>query len=120
MKISMTGGATLTINGMVYQGTSISVTNDGRVIVDGRASGAPLAGPISLVVNGDAGDVEAGSGSVAVTGRAQSVQTVSGDVKCGDVGFGVKTVSGDVHCGAVAGDISTISGDVNHMGRRKD
>ena len=64
------------INGVVYSGSSIQITN-GKVVIDGVPQGETLSSPkISIVVNGNAGEVHTNSGSVSVTefpsGKAHS------------------------------------------------
>ena len=98
------------INGVVYSGSSIQIAN-GKVVIDGVPQGETLSSPkISIVVNGNAGEVHTNSGSVSVTGDAVHVKTVSGDVSCGNVTQGVQTVSGDVYCSTLQGGFSTVSG----------
>lgn len=113
MNIAMKNGSII-INGQSYTGSSF-VIDGGKIIIDGKQQdGAPLAGPISVVVNGDCAWIELGSGSISVAGRVRGdVKTGSGSVRCGDVEGNIHTGSGDVSCGVVAGSVKTGSGDIS-------
>jgi hypothetical protein len=104
-------GSSITVNGTTYTGGSIHI-NGNQVFIDGVAQNQVLTGPISLVVNGDCGDIDSGSGDIKVTGNAGKIRTGSGNVECGNVSGNIQTGSGDVQCTTVGGNISTGSGDV--------
>lgn len=104
---------TTTVNGRTYPaGSSVQISGDGRVTVNGVAQdGEALAGPVSVVIEGGADHVETTSGNVTVKGGCTMVTTMSGNVNCADAGS-VKTMSGDVTARDIAGSVSTMSGDV--------
>lgn len=116
MKIKIGGGSTVSINGQVFSGRNISINGD-KVIIDGVEQKQSLAGPITVIVNGDAESVETSSGSVEVKGSAGRVKTMSGNVRCGDVSGDASTMSGGINCQAIAGNAKTMSGDIRGLGR---
>ncbi len=117
------------INGVTYEGNSISITN-GRVFVDGKEvtpDGKTITIEVQgnieflkadacymIAVTGECGKVETASGDVKCGNVKSYVKTLSGDVECGDVGDDVETMSGDVECGTVAGNVKTFSGDIKY------
>lgn len=115
MKIKI-GGSTVSINGRIFSGRSISIVGD-KAVIDGVEQGQSLVGPITVIVNGNAESVENSSGSVEVKGSAGRVKTMSGNVHCGDVSGDVSTMSGDINCRTVAGKAKTMSGDIRGLGR---
>lgn len=115
MKIN-TSGSSVTINGQVFNGRSISITGD-KVVIDGVVQSTSLVGPINVVVNGNADSVETIDGKVEVTGSVGRIKTMSGDVHCADVSGDVGTMSGDVICHNVAGNAKTMSGDIKGLAR---
>lgn len=110
MKLDIRGNS-ITVNGTTYTGGSIHINGD-QVIIDGVVQSQILTGPISLVVNGDCGDIDAGAGDIKITGNAGKIRTGSGDVECGDVSGSVQAGSGDVHCTTIGGSVQTGSGDI--------
>lgn len=96
MRIISGGNSTVTINGVTYTGSNVSIVN-GKVVVDGNNQEQALIGPISVVVNGDVAEVETMSGDVTIHGN------VSGDVT---------TMSGNVVAKAIAGSVETMSGNI--------
>lgn len=109
----VTKGATISINGVQYSGTNISI-NDNNVVVDGVIQKEQcLVGPISVQVLGDCHSIECTWGDVNVTGAVlNSVSTVSGDVRCANVGGSVNTASGDISCRYIGGSVNTVSGTI--------
>lgn len=106
-----TSGSSVTIDGRTFSGRTISINGD-KVVIDGVEQDGTLAGPISVVVNGDADSIETRSGNVEVSGSAGRIKTMSGDVRCGNVSGDVGTMSGDVTCSAISGNTKTMSGDI--------
>jgi hypothetical protein len=102
----------VTIDGMDFVGSSISISGDGTVTVDGVAQKNKLVGPVSVTVAGNCDYVETGSGRVEVSGLVGSVKTMSGDVRCGDISGSVSTMSGDITATSIAGGASSMSGDI--------
>ncbi len=105
---------TITINGNIYSGNSIVVTN-GKVIINGKDV-TPDSKEINISVVGDIEQLKVDAcNKVSVEGSVKSISTLSGDVEVsGDVDGSISTMSGDVDCGHVQGSISTMSGDVKH------
>lgn len=93
----------------------ISIKN-GKVVIDRKevTDLASYKGPnVTIIVQGDVGDVSLDSGTLEVQGNAQSVNTLSGDATIrGSVSGNVSTMSGDVKAGAINGNCSTMSGDI--------
>jgi len=115
MKIN-TSGSSVSINGQVFTGRSISITGD-KVVIDDVVQSGSLVGPINVVVNGNADSVETIDGKVEVTGTVGRIKTMSGNVQCTDVAGDVGTMSGDVICHTVIGSAKTMSGDIKGLGR---
>jgi hypothetical protein len=103
--------STITINGVSYTGSSISISN-GVVSINGK-NVTPHDKIIDITVTGNIDDLRVDScQKIDVTGNVKNVDTVSGDVRCGNVSGNVETTSGDIKCGNVGGDVETVSGDV--------
>lgn len=103
----------VTIDGRDFVGRSITITDDGKVVVDGKVVEGTLVGPVSVTIHGDVERVESVSGQVSIEGSAGNVQTTSGDVEVNHSVLGsVKTVSGDVKANTIGGSVNTVSGDV--------
>lgn len=118
--MNITGNkGTVSINGVRYSGSNISIQGD-RVIIDGKVQeGSSLTGPIIITVDGDVGEISTISGEVNVHGNVGSVSTTSGDVECEEVHGSVDTTSGDVTVGgSILGSVDTTSGDII-SGRRR-
>lgn len=111
MKINLTSGSRVTINGVEYTGRNVSIVN-GRVIVDGKEQDQALQHPISVAVMGNVTNIDLASGKVEISGSAGAVTTASGDVHCGNVAGNVETMSGDVHCSAIGNNASSMSGNI--------
>ena len=109
----------ININGVSYQGNSISVTN-GKVLIDGVDAGIE-GKEISIVVDGDLGSLSVDSCNyVKVSGNCDQVKTMSGDIEVGgDVMGDCKTMSGDIACGHIFGGAETKSGDFTQLGYPK-
>lgn len=116
MNITMSSGASVTINGTTYKGNNICINGD-KVVIDGKGQDNHLqgVGKITVTVNGDVDTLTTTSGDIIVKGSVtNSVKTTSGDVSVqGSVGGGVNTISGDVEANTIKGSCSTISGDIN-------
>ena len=107
---SGTGGS-VNINGDVYQGQNISISN-GVVTVDGEVQNKYSQQKIEVSISGSVEQVTTSSGNVTVVGNVTHVGTISGDVDCGHVLGSVETVSGDVDCNDIAGRVRTVSGNI--------
>ncbi len=103
----------ITINGKTYIGNNISISNSGKVVIDGVVQdGGDLVGPVHIEVKGNVEKIDLISGSVVVNGSCGKVKTTSGDVNCWDVTESVITTSGDVTTKVIHGNVSTMSGDI--------
>ena len=89
--------ATIMVNGQIFSGKSVQVSN-GKVFIDGEEYvGADDEKKIEIHVAGDVDEIDVDvCHKIVVAGNVGSIQTSSGDVKCGDVGGKVKTNSGDI------------------------
>ncbi|MEN8258197.1 MAG: hypothetical protein ABFS09_10095 [Thermodesulfobacteriota bacterium] len=111
MKIRMKNGS-VDIDGRSFSGSSISINNNGKVIVDGIEQDGQLVGNITVTVNGDAESIHNGSGDVYAK-TVGNITTEDGDVTVeGDVSGSITTNSGDVRCNSVAGSVNSESGDI--------
>lgn len=112
MKSVFRKSSTITINGKVYSGSSVSISN-GDIYIDGNnqlnISSEPV---VNIEIHGDVEELETQSGDVRCRNIGELV-TTSGDVSCSDVAGSIRTVSGDVNCANVGGNIKTVSGDVS-------
>lgn len=105
--------ASISINGALYSGKNITITN-GVVKIDG-AIAKTEGKDIRIEVLGDVATLDIDHcAALTIAGGAGKVTTVSGDVRCGDVAGAVRTMSGDIDCGAVGGYVETMSGDITH------
>lgn len=106
----------ISINGTVFSGRSIKVTN-GRVIVDGKDVTPGSATEIQIQVSGDLAELDVDfASSIEVKGAVGKIRSGSGDITCGNITGGAQTGSGDIDCESILGDVQTGSGDVNVMG----
>lgn len=104
--------ATVSINGMSFKGSNVSISN-GRIVIDGKDV-TPDTKEIVISIDGDIDKLQADQCSkVTVNGSCGSLSTMSGNVNCGSVNGSIKTMSGNVKCGNVGNDIGTMSGDVD-------
>lgn len=105
--------ATISINGVTYEGNSISISN-GVIRIDDKMVDTKSAKRITIDVNGSVESVKVDScDRLFVAGDVGSFKTTSGSLSCGDVNGDVNTVSGSVKCGKVAGSVKTVSGSVS-------
>lgn len=109
MKGSTVNG--VTIDGVSFAGKNISITGNGKVVVDGVEQAGSLIGDVNVIVDGDIDRLEVVSGSITAK-NVSSVKTTSGDVECADVSGSVSTMSGDIDCRSIGGSVSTMSGDI--------
>lgn len=117
------------INGIRYEGRSISVSGN-KVVIDGKDV-TPDSKKINIlvegnlekinvdycekiVVGGNVKEITTGSGDVECGDVTGNVHASSGDIECGNVGGNVETMSGDVKCENVSGNVKTVSGDIKH------
>jgi len=104
-------GTSVNINGALYSGRSISITN-GKVIVDGKEQGQVSEHQVTVNITGNVEQVSTVSGDINVVGDVKDARTTSGDIDCNHVIGNVETVSGDVDCGDIAGRVRTVSGNI--------
>lgn len=106
--------AQIVINGNIYSGRSISVSN-GDIIIDSNRIVIEEK-IINITIDGDIDTLRCGSGTVTVNGTVGEVETGSGDVTVRqDVQGNIRTGSGDVEVrGSVSGSVKTGSGDICH------
>lgn len=105
---------TITINGTIYSGNSITMKGN-KVIIDGKDV-TPDAKEINISIVGNLTKLEVDHvNTLSVKGEVLNISTKSGDIEVeGNVNGNIQTMSGDVDCGAVGGSISTMSGNVKH------
>lgn len=94
--ISLSSGASVTVNGQAYSGNAVVIAN-GRVYVDHKEVEGAQDQPIKIEIDGDVEQLTTQSGDVAVNGDVGSVSTMSGDVKASRIYGQVETMSGDVY-----------------------
>lgn len=102
--------ATISIDGQIFSGNSVSVIN-GRVIIDGVSQDGALSGVVEIkVTEGVLGSLttDASVSCDQVTGNISA----GGSVHCGWVGGSV-SAGGSVNCDAVGGFVSA-GGSVRH------
>lgn len=101
------------INGVIYQGKSITVIN-GKVVIDG-VDVTPDSKVINIEISGDVDElVVTDCNNIKVSGKVHSICTSTGDIHCGDVTGNVHTQTGDVKCGNIAGNVKTQTGDIKY------
>lgn len=117
-------GMSVTVNGRVIQGRTMSM-NNGVLYVDGvrQNPNPPKAGAdgivpvthLSIVIEGSVqGNIASTSGDVTVKGSAHKVSNVNGGIQIGgDVSGDASTVNGGIMCnGDIKGAASTVNGSV--------
>lgn len=114
------------LNGKTYNipsCSSISIVN-GTLYVDGKVFDEEEKREvvhITVVVNGDAGNIEFFNGSATVHGSSKQIKTTNGDVNIGgDVVGDVKTTNGNVSSKTISGKVSTVNGNVNKSFLKED
>lgn len=105
----------ITINGIMYKGSCVVVSN-GKVFVDGIDL-SPKDKNITINVEGPINSISADyCEKIIVTGNVLDIKTLSGDVDVrGNVSGSISTMSGHVACGNVGGSVQTMSGNVKRM-----
>lgn len=108
----------VTINGVSYTGSNITINGSGEVVIDGVSQTTIESKNISVHVNSEScGDITTSSGSIKIESGCVvgDIKTVSGDVTChSNVDGNVNTVSGDVTTfGNICGNVKTVSGDIS-------
>jgi DUF4097 and DUF4098 domain-containing protein YvlB len=116
IRLLLSGGSRVNIDGRDFTGGRNVMINDNEVWIDGVKQDGTLTGPVSITVHGDVQSIDGPATSVEVAGTCGTVKTMSGDVRCGNVAGDVGTMSGDVTCGDISGNVKTMSGDIT--GRR--
>lgn len=111
--------SSVSVNGKpirVPSGKSISVVNN-QVYIDGVVY--PLDGvfKLTIIVEGDSGEIKINNGTVKVQGSVNgAVNTGNGTVTVyGDVKGDVSSRNGDIKCRNVAGRVESHNGTINHM-----
>lgn len=110
--------SSVTINGVSYSGSNITINGSGTVVVDGVEQTTIESKNISVYVNSETcGDITTTSGDVKIDSGCVvgNIKTVSGDVTChSTVDGSINTVSGDVTTfGNIQGSVKTVSGDIS-------
>lgn len=107
--------SSVTINGVNYSGSNISI-NGTSIKIDGKEVSKKDVLQISIVVHGNIDNLNVDTCDIlTVKGQVNNLETISGDVECYDVNGNIRTVSGDVKCKAVTGNITTVSGDIKGL-----
>lgn len=98
------------INGVTYEGNSVSIIN-GKVIIDGVCQVTDkLTGVVKIEVTGNLTSLETDA-PVTVHGNVLGNVKAGGSVQCNDVGNNVDS-GGSCNCGDVGGDVDA-GGSVN-------
>ena len=106
---------TVTVNGNVYKGESISIV-DGVVKIDGKVADSGVNPPkIEISVVGDVKSLEVDNAELLnISGNVGSLSTVNGNVKCGDILGSVSTVNGNVKAETISGAVKSVNGKIKH------
>lgn len=102
--------ATVTINGITYQGNNITI-NNGKVVIDGRQESEQLSGVVEIRITEGKLDSLTTDASV-ICGHVTGTVTAGGSVNCDAVGGNVNA-GGSVNCDEVGGNVSA-GGSVRH------
>lgn len=101
---------TINVNGKIYKGNNISITN-GHVIIDGKEQdGEKLSGVVKVIVEGDIENVKSDE-SIEVKGNVKGNVDAGGSVQCENVGGDVDA-GGSINAGDIEGDVDA-GGSVN-------
>lgn len=112
MKVSLSAGGSITIDGKTFKGHDIHIEGN-RVIVDGVEQEGTLVGDINVTVQGNCEFVKNIRGSITVEGQAGRIENVHGAINCAKGAVGsVKTTNGAINCGDVKGDVESTHGAV--------
>jgi hypothetical protein len=112
-QISSSGS--INVNGKSYKGNNIQINGD-RVIIDGEVQEGSLSGPeVTIIVEGDCGDISTEFGDITVKGTSKDVKTHNGQVTVGgNISGNVKTHNGNVKVsGSINGDCKTHNGNIS-------
>jgi hypothetical protein len=125
--ISVRNGV-INIDGRTFHGQNVVCNNEG-IWIDGKlitpeGDGAPPKYRVtSIIVDGDAGPIEAGNADVTVKGSvAGKIRSTNGNITVeGDIDGDVDTTNGNVFAGGISGRVSSINGNISERfkGRRK-
>lgn len=100
-------GTTVTINGNVYSGRTVSITGDNNIIVDGKVMSNVDSKQINIEVHGDVLKIDT-IGSVNVSGNTGTINTTGSVRAGGDVHGSINTTGSVSVDGKVDGSISTM------------
>lgn len=121
---NINGTSTINLNGKIYTttGNNITVQNN-TIYVDGKKLDTENTNdqnqnivyyPITINIEGDAGDVSSTTGTINVYKNAQNVESTSGQIIVkGNVGGNANNVSGSISANKIVGRVSTVSGMIN-------
>lgn len=104
----------ISIDGVTYEGNSLTITRDGNIIIDGELKTTANGPNVSVDIKGDINELSLANGYITVEGDVNNANTKSGDIEVGgDIFNGASTVSGDIEVGGnIEGNVTTVSGDV--------
>jgi len=95
MQLTANGQSTMIVNGVKYQGKSISVQGN-KVYIDGKEADGMQHPEINITIEGDVKSLDMGTGECTVNGNTHSVESGTGNI----------TINGDVH------EVETSTGDI--------
>ncbi|WP_392387319.1 hypothetical protein [Bacillus licheniformis] len=98
----ISGNGKVNINGVTYEGNSITITNN-EVLIDGKVVKNSVSGVVKIKIEGNPAKVYSDA-SVEVKGDVLGDVDSGGSVNCGNVKGNVDT-GGSVRCGTVGGSV---------------
>lgn len=98
----ISGNGKVNINGVTYEGNSITITNN-EVLIDGKVVKNSVSGVVKIKIEGNPAKVYSDA-SVEVKGDVLGDVDSGGSVNCGNVKGNVDA-GGSVRCGTVGGSV---------------
>lgn len=105
--------STVTINGVRYEGNSVTVSGN-KIVIDGKSVSMPDEKDILIIVDGNAGNISVDvCKEIRIGGNVEGdIKTQTGDVTVGDVNGDITTQTGDVRANNITGKVKTQTGDI--------
>lgn len=102
----------ITINGVSYRGSDISMDGSGNLVIDGKTITQIQEKVINVVVNSNVEELSTTNGDVTVNGCVGDISTTNGGIDIdGDV-KDVSTTNGNVSANTIHGKVKTVNGNI--------
>jgi hypothetical protein len=112
LKLLFKEKSVITINGVLYSGSNVSMDGNGNLIVDGKSVAQIQEKVVNVTVTSDVEEVSTTNGDVTVTGGVGDISTTNGDVEINGDAQDVSTTNGNVTAKSIHGKVKTVNGNI--------